>query len=90
MLPGRLCLKIRGGHRFLRILIFICLQAFWDPPWHMSHNLSLGPMGLFKPKQDSLVRTLTLLVSDLVGKRFDEGVTLVNIFIVASLKHAFF
>lgn len=56
----------------------------------MSHNLSLGPMGLFKPKQDSLVRTLTLLVSDLVGKRFDEGVTLVNIFIVASLKHAFF
>lgn len=30
----------------------------------LSHILSLGPVGLFMPKQDSLVRTLMLLVSE--------------------------
>lgn len=52
----------------------------------LSHILSLGPMDLFKPKQDSLVRTLMLLVSDW-GRESWREVTLVTI---TTLEHVVF
>ena len=77
MLKSRLCLIIRGGDSYLRILISFFSKPLGSSMSLLSHILSLGPMGLFKPKQDSLVSTSVLPVNE-CGKKNVE-VTVVNI-----------